>query len=103
MSAMLSSASRWEIGVQEIMQLGERRLNMMRAFNAREDFTRAEDVLPKQLSQPLGGEGPTAWVVYLPADLEHYKDVYYGKLERDLTRPLIEGDEVRVFRQGAGG
>ncbi len=26
-----------------------------------------------------------------------------GKLERDLARPLSEGDEVRVFRQGAGG
>jgi hypothetical protein len=26
-----------------------------------------------------------------------------GKLERDLDLPLAEGDEVRVFRQGAGG
>ncbi len=75
---MLSAASGWEIGIPEIMRVGERRLNMMRAFNAREGFTRADDVLPEKLSRPLEGEGPTAGVVYLPADLEHYKDVYYG-------------------------
>ena len=26
-----------------------------------------------------------------------------GRLERDLNTPLADGDEVRVFRQGAGG
>ncbi len=77
LAAMLSAATGWEISVAEIMQIGARRLNMLRAFNAREGFTRAEDVLPRKFSRAMQGEGPTAGVSYAPADLEQYKDVYY--------------------------
>ena len=77
LAAMLSAATGWEISVAEIMQVGARRLNMLRAFNAREGFTRAEDVLPRKFSRAMQGEGPTAGVSYAPVDLEQYKDVYY--------------------------
>jgi len=75
---MLSAATGWDISIAEIMRIGERRLNMLRAFNAREGFTRSDDVLPKKLSKPLQGSGPTAGVTVLPEDLEHYKDVYFN-------------------------
>ncbi|HVN53482.1 MAG TPA: aldehyde ferredoxin oxidoreductase family protein [Anaerolineaceae bacterium] len=75
---MLSAVSGWEIDIAEIMEVGARRLNMLRAFNAREGFTRAEDILPKKFSREMAGSGPTAGVAYLPEDLEHYKDVYYA-------------------------
>ncbi len=78
MADMLNAATGWDISVGEIMQIGERRLNMMRAFNAREGFSRSDDVLPKKFSSPLQGSGPSAGVRYLPEDLEHYKDVYFG-------------------------
>jgi aldehyde:ferredoxin oxidoreductase len=74
---LLSAATGWDISIAEIMQVGERRLNMMRAFNAREGFTRADDVLPMKVNQVLQGEGPTAGVKLSPTDLEHNKDVYY--------------------------
>jgi aldehyde:ferredoxin oxidoreductase len=77
MADMLSAATGWNISVDEIMQIGERRLNMMRAFNAREGFSRTDDSLPKKFSKPLQGSGPSAGVCYLPEDLEHYKDVYF--------------------------
>ena len=77
MADMLSAASGWDITVEEILQVGERRLNLMRAFNAREGFSRAEDILPRKLTRPLRGEGPTAGVVVDLAELENYKDIYY--------------------------
>jgi len=77
LAAMLSAATGWEVSIEEILQVGARRLNMLRAFNAREGFTRSEDVLPRKFSRPMQGEGPTAGVSYPPEDLEHYKDVYY--------------------------
>jgi aldehyde:ferredoxin oxidoreductase len=78
MADMLSAATGWDITVEEIMQVGERRLNMLLAFNAREGFSRADDILPKKLSKPLQGNGPSAGVTCLSEDLEHYKDVYFN-------------------------
>ena len=44
--------------VADLMTLGARRLNMLRAFNAREGMTRELDTLPKRLFEPLAG-GPS--------------------------------------------
>ena len=77
LAAMLSAATGWEVSVEEILQVGARRLNMLRAFNAREGFTRSEDVLPRKFGRAMQGEGPTAGVSYAPEDLERYKDAYY--------------------------
>ena len=48
----------WETSLFELMKIGERRINMMRAFNAREGFTSVDDRLPKRLFEPMG-EGPS--------------------------------------------
>ena len=77
MAQMLSAATGWEVSVEEILQVGERRLNMMRAFNAREGFTRKEDTLPAKFEKPMKGSGPTAGVAYPSRDLENYKTIYY--------------------------
>lgn len=37
------------------MRVGERRLNLMRAFNAREGFYHRQDVLPRKFFRTLGG------------------------------------------------
>lgn len=75
---LIRYAAGWEVSVDEVMQVGERRLNMLRAFNAREGFTRAHDVLPVKFSRPLAGTGPSAGVAVDFAELEHYKDSYYA-------------------------
>lgn len=74
---LLRAATGWDITLAEIMQVGERRLNMMRAFNAREGFTRAQDILPKKFSLPLQGEGATTGAYVDFAQLEILKDHYY--------------------------
>jgi aldehyde:ferredoxin oxidoreductase len=67
----------WDVSLWELMKVGERRLNMMRTFNAREGFRREHDVLPPKLSQPRQG-GPSDGMSIDPADLERAKDVYYA-------------------------
>jgi aldehyde:ferredoxin oxidoreductase len=48
----------WETSLFELMLVGERRINMMRFFNAREGFTSREDCLPARVYNPLP-EGPS--------------------------------------------
>lgn len=74
---MLRAATGWDITLDEFLEVGERRINMMRAFNAREGFTRENDTLPKKFFKPLQGTGPTAGVHYTPEEFEHIKGVYY--------------------------
>ena len=86
MAEMLSAATGWEITLDEIMRVGERRLNMMRLFNLREGLTRADDRLPKKFMLPLKGEGPSAGVAFSLEEMEHYKDVYYTLAGWDLEK-----------------
>ncbi|OGO37575.1 MAG: hypothetical protein A2W35_05415 [Chloroflexi bacterium RBG_16_57_11] len=74
---LVKAVTGWQVSLYELMKVGERRLNMLRYFNAREGFTRKEDALPKKFFQPLAGEGPTAGVALDPAELETALDTYY--------------------------
>ncbi|MEJ2211848.1 MAG: aldehyde ferredoxin oxidoreductase family protein [Anaerolineae bacterium] len=74
---MARAVTGWDVSLWELMKVGERRLNMMRAFNAREGFTREDDVLPPKLAQPKEG-GPSDGVYVDPEELEVAKDLYYA-------------------------
>ncbi len=45
----------WNVSNWELLKAAERALTMARAFNAREGFTAADDVLPDQFFEPLEG------------------------------------------------
>ncbi len=77
MASMLKAATGWDVDIQELMIVGERRLNMLRAFNAREGFTRGDDLLPEKFFQPFAGTGPTSGMALDKDHFEHEKDVYY--------------------------
>ena len=66
-----------DFDVDELMEIGERRLNMLRAFNAREGIGRREDRLPDKFFRPLTGTGPTAGVALDRAEIEGALDEYY--------------------------
>jgi len=66
-----------DFDVAELMEIGERRLNMLRAFNAREGIGRREDRLPDKFFRPLTGTGPTAGVALDRAEIEVALDEYY--------------------------
>ena len=46
---VMKAATGWDYTMQEFMLLGERRVNLMRAFNAREGFSSKDDMLPERL------------------------------------------------------
>jgi aldehyde:ferredoxin oxidoreductase len=57
--AAVRAATGWDVTVEELLEIGERAVNMARMFNVREGFTRADDRLPGRLHSPLEG-GPLA-------------------------------------------
>jgi len=70
----------WNVSLYELMKVGQRRLNMLRAFNAREGFGRKDDKLPKKFFKALHGTGPTAGVAIDPTEFETALDMYYQLL-----------------------
>lgn len=73
----------WETSLYELMQVGERRINMMRAFNAREGFTKGDDMLPLKIFTPLNG-GPTDGVVLDKEAHDKAKELYYQMAGWDI-------------------
>ena len=67
----------WDASMAELLRMGERRIHLLRAFNARERIGKSADVLPKKLFEPLGGKGPTAGVALTAGEFEHARDTYY--------------------------
>ncbi len=74
---MIRAVTGWDVSIDELIQVGIRRINLMRTFNAREGFTREQDALPKKFFKPLGGSGPTAGIAVGKEEFEHALDRYY--------------------------
>jgi aldehyde:ferredoxin oxidoreductase len=66
-----------DFDLDELMEIGERRLVMLRAFNAREGIDRKEDRLPAKFFKPLTGTGPTKGIALDPAVIEGALDEYF--------------------------
>ena len=73
----VSAVTGWDVSIEELMEVGKRRLNMMRVFNADEGFDRKQDQLPKKFFKALGGSGPTAGLVLDKDKIEPALDEYY--------------------------
>ncbi len=82
---MLNSATGWDMDIKELVTVGERRINMMRAFNMREGFTRQDDEMKKKFFEPLRGTGPTAGVYMTREEFESMKDEYYRQMDWDVA------------------
>jgi aldehyde:ferredoxin oxidoreductase len=66
----------WKASLWELMKAGERRLNLIRAFNAREGVGNEADLPPAKLFVPLAG-GPTDGMAVTPEELATAQAVYY--------------------------
>ena len=74
---LVRAVTGWNVSLYELMKVGERRLNMMRVFNAREGLDRKADRLPKKFFKALQGTGPTGGTAIDPEKFEEALDLYY--------------------------
>jgi aldehyde:ferredoxin oxidoreductase len=66
----------WNVSLWELMKVGERRLNLLRAFNAREGVGAEADTVPPKLLTPLKG-GKSDGVAVTAEEVEAAKALYY--------------------------
>ncbi len=76
MVGVLRAVTGWEVSLWELMKVGERRLNMLRAFNAREGVGAEADTVPPKLLSPLQG-GKSDGVAVTAEEIEAAKALYY--------------------------
>jgi aldehyde:ferredoxin oxidoreductase len=74
---LVHAGTGWDTTLEELLAIGERKINLMRAFNAREGIGKAADTLPRKLFQPLAGKGPTAGVALTQEEFERARAAYY--------------------------
>ena len=99
MADVVNAVTGWDVTGDELMTLGARRVNMQRVFNAREGFSRDEDVLPPRIYEPLVG-GSTAGLVVTEAEIERAKDLYYRMAGWDVETG--NPDVYRLVELGIG-
>ncbi len=89
---LVQAVTGWEVTIDELMTVGERRLNMLRVFNAREGINRDQDQLPLKFYQkPLEG-GPTHGWKIDKSEFDAALEEYYQQCGWDIESgtPLRE-------------
>jgi len=82
--ALFRSVTGWDVSLWELMKVGERRLNLLRAFNAREGVGAEADTLPAKMTIPLEG-GPSDGIAVTQEEVEVAKALYYQMVGWDET------------------
>ena len=86
---LVRAVTGWHTSLHELLLVGQRRLNLMRAFNAREGFTHEDDALPAKCFVPLQG-GATDGVSIGVEEFETARTQYYqlaGWTEKGIPTP----------------
>jgi len=74
---MVRAVSGWDVNLFELMKAGERRINMLRAYNAREGIGQEADTMPLKMTIPLKG-GPSDGLFVAIEEFEKAKKTYYA-------------------------
>jgi aldehyde:ferredoxin oxidoreductase len=99
MADLMAAATGWDVTVDDMQAIGRRRLNLMRAFNAREGLSRDRDTLPKKLFKKALQGGRTDGIVLEEAELQAGMDMYFEQAGWDVatgtpTRATLEDTEL---------
>jgi len=92
---LVRAVTGWNTSLYEVLEVGRRRLNMLRAFNAREGIGREQDTLPKRFFKEAFKGGKTDGVKLDENEFERAKDLYYAMNGWDVatgmpTRAALE-------------
>lgn len=87
----IEAATGYVATVAELQEIGERRLNLMRQFNAKAGFDKKDDVLPKKMFLPIP-EGPGQGVAISQESFDRGISKYYEIAGWDATtgNPTVE-------------
>ncbi|MBP7998954.1 MAG: aldehyde ferredoxin oxidoreductase family protein [Chloroflexi bacterium] len=98
MAELMSAATGWDVSVDEIQEIGRRRLNLMRAFNAREGLNRDQDTLPKKMFRQALTGGKSDGIILDQAELNTGLDMYFEQAGWDNqgvpTRATLESTNM---------
>ena len=81
---MIHTITGWDVSMAELLEVGERRVNLLRAFNARDGMGRAEDKLPEKMFKKALKNGPTAGTKLNRHEFEAALDEYFRQSEWDV-------------------
>jgi aldehyde:ferredoxin oxidoreductase len=105
---MIHFVTGWDVTIAELLEVGERRLNMLRAFNAREGIDRSQDNLPEKMFKKALKGGRSDGLKVDQAQFETALDEYFRQNDWDVetgtpTRYKLEqldlawvADELRL-------
>lgn len=85
MANFMSAATGWDVDVAEIQLCGQRRTNLMRAYNLREGLTRADDMLPQKLFKKALEGGRSDGILLDRAEIEAGIDMYFDQAGWDAA------------------
>ncbi len=82
MAELIAGITGWNTSVWELMKVGERCINMTRAFNIREGMSKDNDYLPRRFLTPFPS-GPLKGVSIDKGELDEAIDTYYAMVGWD--------------------
>ncbi|MEN8188858.1 MAG: aldehyde ferredoxin oxidoreductase family protein [Thermodesulfobacteriota bacterium] len=82
---LVKSVTGWDMSIDELLLVGERSVNMQRAFNAREGFDRKQDRLPKKFFTKALKGGKSDGLFVEQKEFELALEEYYQQSEWDVT------------------
>jgi aldehyde:ferredoxin oxidoreductase len=94
LSEIVNAVTGWDVNVEELLLIGERRLNIQRSFNAREGIGREFDKFPKKLEKTLVG-GKSDGLFVTSEEVEKAKDWYYKMAGWDVTTGVPKRSKLK--------
>jgi aldehyde:ferredoxin oxidoreductase len=94
MAEIMSAATGWDLSVDDVQAMGQKRVNMMRAYNAREGLQRDNDTLPEKMFTKALSGGRSDGIILHREEFESALDMYYEQAGWDIdgtpTRSALE-------------